>query len=180
MNYSIIDCFMISFLCGIIFGTIYEVFRIIRRMLNIKPLVFICDITFFILAGFFVLSLSLYLGNYIRIYTILGFGAGVFSYICTVGRIMSLLETQIIRFWNATVGALIKHFSNFARNISGRFAHKTNILFRDIYDFFDNTKKKISSLLQINTKKLYNNSNVINIERSGENNVIQAKVRRGR
>lgn len=171
---------MISFLCGIIFGTVYEVFRIIRRMLNIKPLVFICDVTFFILAGFFVLSLSLYLGNYIRIYTILGFGSGVFSYICTVGRIMSLLEIQIIRFWNATAGVLIKRLSNLARNILGRFAHNTNVLFGNIHDFFNNTKKKITSLLQINTKKLYNNSNIINRERSGEKNVIQAKVRRSR
>ena len=171
---------MISFLCGITFGTVYEVLRIIRRILNIKLLLFICDVTFFILAGFFVLSLSLYLGNYIRIYTILGFGAGVFSYICTIGRIMSFIEARIIRFWNATVGVLIKKLFNFVRKSFGRFAHNTNILFMDIHDFFNNTKKKISPLLQINTKKLYNNSNVINIERSGENNVIQAKVRRGR
>ena len=46
--------------------------------------IFVCDVLFFILAAGLVFRLSMVLGNYVRVYTIMGFGAGVFAYIVTI------------------------------------------------------------------------------------------------
>ncbi|MBP1543545.1 MAG: spore cortex biosynthesis protein YabQ [Oscillospiraceae bacterium] len=182
MSYSIIDCFMTAFVCGALFGIVYELFRIIRRILPVMAVTFVCDVCFFICAGFFVFNLSLYLGNYVRIYTILGFGAGVFSYIQTVGRLASVIEAALGKLWAHTFGRLIKKLLHIVGSSIGAFAHKLTANFGRFADFFKRKKKSASTLLQSRHQKLYNSSNDIEKhtgERSGENNVIQASVRRG-
>lgn len=78
MAYSIPDCFMIAFAAGLIFAVVYEILRIVRVMFPFQVVTFVCDIVFFVIAAGAVTKLSLSLGNYIRIYTVLGFGAGDF------------------------------------------------------------------------------------------------------
>lgn len=180
MNYSIPDCFMIAFLCGFIFGAVYELFRIIRRILPLKWVTFLCDIGFFIAAAFAVFNISLYLGNYIRIYTILGFGGGVFAYIQTLGRLVSALESVIGKTVAAFAGVLFKPIR--------AFAHKTAQHFGTINDFLTTKSKKAISLLQFRYKKLYNNKRNITTtidnksdgEILGGKNVINAKVHRNK
>ena len=95
MAYSIPDCFMIAFAAGLIFAVVYEILRIIRIMFPFQVVTFVCDIVFFVIAAGAVTKLSLSLGNYIRIYTVLGFGAGIFTYITTLGRLLNIVENAV-------------------------------------------------------------------------------------
>ena len=95
MAYSIPDCFMIAFAAGLIFAVVYELLRIIRVMFPFQVMTFVCDIVFFVIAAGAVTKLSLSLGNYIRIYTVLGFGAGIFTYITTLGRFLNIVENAV-------------------------------------------------------------------------------------
>ncbi len=180
MSYSIPDCFMIAFFCGTAFGLVYELFRVIRRCFPLKAVTFLCDISFFILAAFLVFNISLYLGNYVRMYTILGFGAGVFTYIQTLGRLFSAIESAI--------GSCLK---SFVRTLSApirAFAHTARPYFRKINDFFTASAKKAFSLLHFNHQKLYNKKRNIttsidernNGEILGGKNVIHAKIYRSK
>lgn len=186
MGYSIIDCTMISLICGAAFGIVYEALRITRRVLPFTAVTFICDILFFIAAAFAVLKLSLYLGNYVRAYTILGFGFGVFAYIQTVGRLISAAERGIILLIKNTVGRLILKIAHLTARIIGAFAHNIAKRFGKIYDFFVMRKKNAVSLLQKQHEKMYNSKRNIalsaevksNGEIVGGKNVIHAKVNR--
>lgn len=184
MTYSIPDCFMIAFLCGAVFGLVYESLRLIRRLLPFKSVTFVCDICFFIIAAFVIFNLSLYLGNHIRIYTILGFGCGVFTYIQTIGRLISALEVALTKLIMRAGKALYKTLS---KPVSA-FAHKIAIQFGKINDFLTTKAKKTFSLLQFKRQKLYNSKRNIttsiddrkNGENFGGNHVIHAKVFRGK
>ena len=180
MAYGILDCFMISAACGFFFGVVYEVLRIIRRIIKLNAVTFICDVLFFIIAGFTVVSLSLYLGNYIRIYTIMGFGAGVFSYIQTLGRICSMLEELLFKLLRNTIGIVFISVAKITRKLIGIIAHKSVCQFRKINDFFVRTKKKSTSLLHFRRGKLYNNKreNIAIGESSRGKHVIQANIKR--
>ncbi len=186
MVFNILDCFMISFICGAFFGLVYEFFRIIRRMFPLTAVIFLCDVCFFITAAFFVFNLSMYIGNYIRVYTLLGFGAGVFTYINTLGRIISFTEMLIINLWNNTVGALIMKLIKRTQNAIGVFAHISANKFRAFDDFSKRTAKKLLSPLHFTPDKMYNvKRNIVSSERrsriaenNGGKNVIQAKIRR--
>ena len=180
MEFGILDCFMISFVCGLAFGLVYEFFRIIRRLVPLNIVIMVCDICFFVAAGFFVFELSMYLGNFVRMYTLLGFGAGVFAYIQTVGRLFALIENTLIRIISRVCGAVFSRIAGLFKKIIGVFAHNIAATFGRFHDFFRRTKKSTSSLLHFNTKKVYNIKR--NIVTSGENiggkNVIQVKIRR--
>lgn len=180
MEFSILDCFMISFVCGLFFGLVYEFFRLIRRIIPVTIVVMVCDICFFVVAGLFVFELSMYLGNFIRLYTLLGFGTGLFAYIQTVGRLFSFVEMLVVRVISVTLGALFVKLSAFIKSIIGIIAHNIAAAFGSFYDFSLRTKKSASSLLHFNTKRVYNVKR--NIETYGENiggnNVIQVKIRR--
>lgn len=187
MEYSIIDCTMISLICGAAFGIVYEVLRIVRRVLPFAAVTFICDMLFFIAAAFAVLKLSLYLGNYVRAYTIIGFGFGVFAYIQTVGRLISAAERGIILLIKSTIGRLILKIARLTARIIGAFAHNIANQFGKIYDFFAVRKKNAVSLLQKRHERLYNKKRNIALSAEvksngkiiGGKNVIHAKVNRG-
>ncbi len=180
MGFSILDCFMISLVCGLFFGLVYECFRILRRLLKLRAVVFICDVCFFIAAGFFVFQLSMYLGNYVRLYTLLGFGMGVFTYIQTIGRVISLLETLILNFLTIIFRRISSLLSATIGKGIGLFAHNVSAAFGRFHDFFCKHKKSATSLLHFKTKRVYNvKRNIINTgENIGGSNVIKAKIRR--
>ena len=188
MSYSIIDCFMISFCCGMVFGLVYELLRAIRRLLPLVTVTIICDIAFFAAAALLVYNLSLALGNYIRIYTLLGFGAGVFTYIQTVGRLVYLVETAVLTILRKTIGALAAAIINKIACAFGAFAHKTTGVFRTIHDFYRKHSENTKKHLQFHAIKMYNSkrhtdlykkqTETINGENIGGKYVIQAKIRR--
>jgi len=128
-----------------------------------------------------VLNLSLYLGNYIRSYTIIGFGAGVFAYIQTLGRLVYALETALIFALDNTIGALLRSVADILRKTIGAFAHKTASQFGKIHDFLAVCRKKSSTLLHFPRTKMYNSKREkITIgESSRGNHVIKAKITRG-
>ena len=180
MTYGIIDCLMISLICGFTFGAVYEILRIIRRIFSFVVITFICDVCFFVLAALFVLRLSLFLGNYVRIYTLFGFGAGIFAYIHTVGRIAGSIEMIIIQLWQKSIGRLLGYISNYLSSAIGAFAHNTGKQFGKIHDFFADKMKKGSTLLHFHPRSMYNSTREkITIgESSRGKNVIKAKITR--
>ena len=180
MNVSIPDCFMIAFAVGLIFGLVYEAIRIVRLILKFRSAVFICDIAFFILAAMAVCKLSEFLGNYVRLYTVLGFGAGVFTYIVTIGRLFNVLESAASVAWRRTLGRLFHKIGSFVRDIIAKTSHKTKVFFVKIHDYLDEQEKKRRERLNLSDKMLYNNEGN-NISSSGEDekaHVIKARIRK--
>ena len=179
MNVSIPDCFMIAFAVGLIFGLVYEAIRIVRLILKFRIAVFICDIAFFILAAMVVCKLSEFLGNYVRLYTVLGFGAGVFTYIVTIGRLFNVLESAASVAWRKTLGKLFHKVGAFAKNTFTRISHRSEEFFVKIHDYWDDHEKKRKERLNLNNKMLYNNEgNNISIGEDEKAHVIKAKVRK--
>lgn len=178
MSYSIPDCFMISFICGLVFGLVYEALRIVRLVLRFKAAVFVCDVLFFVLAAGLVFKLSMVLGNYVRIYTILGFGAGIFAYIVTIGRVLNLIESAAAAVWRKTIGRLARLALKKAKKTFGAFAHMMSGVFGKAADFFSNSQKNLSKRLQSKGKKMYNKDIINNGKGSETGHVIQAKVTR--
>lgn len=178
MNVSIPDCFMIAFFVGLVFGLVYEVLRIIRLILRFKVAVFVCDVFFFVLAAFIVIRLSAALGNFVRIYTIIGFGAGVFAYIVTVGRLLNLIESAASVAWRLTIWKLLKKISAFLKKSFVGISQKVKFGFVKVSKYFSKQPEKRFKHLKSTGKKVYNNKRLDKIG-EGENNVIKASVRRG-
>lgn len=178
MSYSISDCFMIAFAAGFLFGLVYEALRIARLILRFKAAVFVCDTAFFMLAALAVLGLSEELGNYVRVYTVLGFGAGVFAYIVTVGRIFNLAESAAASAWRHTIGQLIHNIGNFAKEFFVKAAHKSQAGFGIIYKYCGSAREKCVKHLQTGRKMMYNKKKQPKIGEGEEVHVITASVRR--
>lgn len=180
MQYSIPDCFFISLLLGLAFGLVYEALRIVRLILRHKAVTFLCDVVFFVLAAMAVFEISLVMGNHIRLYTLLGFGAGVFAYIATVGRLMNVMESAAAVCWRRTLGRFFRFIGRKIRDFFGAFAHIAGSHLDKINNFLLLNFKKAQGYLKKSGKKLYNkeDSNVI-AEGSGNKNVIRATVKRG-
>lgn len=178
MNVSIPDCFMIAFAAGLIFGLVYEAIRIVRLILRFRIAIFLCDIVFFILAAMFVCKLSEFLGNYVRLYTVLGFGAGIFTYIVTIGRIFNVLESAASFAWRRTIGRAFNKLVRFSRKISGKIRHKGQEIFVKIHEYFENLEKKRRERLHLSHKMVYNSVGNDNIGEGEKAHVIKAKVRK--
>lgn len=178
MNISIADCLAIAFAAGFIFGIVYEFFRIIRLILRFNAAVFISDLMFFIAAAFAVLKLSESLGNYVRIYTVIGFGAGVFAYITTLGRVFNLIERAMAVVWRKTIGRLLSKIKNFFGNLIGKIAHKIKAEFVKISEIAFENKKKLSRDLHLKQDVVYNKNRLEKIGEGGNINVIKAVVKR--
>lgn len=177
MEFSIPDCFMLGLLLGLCFAPVYEALRIVRLIFRFKFVVIACDILFFVLAGEAVFRLSLVLGNHIRGYTIAGFGAGIFAYIVTLGRVLNAAESGAAVLWRKTVGRLAKRCSDSIRRGFGAIAQNAKAFFGKVADFFAAGEKKLKEGLILSRRKSYNNKTDIN---NGGNisNVIQAHIRR--
>lgn len=184
MNVSIPDCFMTAFAAGLIFGLVYEAIRIVRLILRFKSAVFICDVAFFILAAMLVCKLSEFLGNYVRLYTVLGFGAGVFAYIVTIGRVFNALESAASLAWRRTIGRAFRKCTGAVKKITGKVYHKIQWIFGKINEYFKNREKNRRERLHLSHKIVYNNMGNENIGAIGaigegeKAHVIKAQVRK--
>ncbi len=179
MAYSIPDCFMAAFAAGLVFALVYEALRIVRILLPFRAVVFVCDILFFLLAAGAVTKLSLVLGNYIRGYTVLGFGAGVFTYVTTLGRLLNRLENAVADTVRSVLKALFGAVGKALRSAFGFIAHRLRGVFGRIHKFSADAVKKLSKPLKTKSGIVYNKrSNIKNSERSETGNVIHAKVKR--
>lgn len=180
MAYSVPDCFMAAFAAGLVFGLVYEVLRIIRLLIPLRTVTFICDILFFLLAATAVTKLSLTLGNYIRGYTVLGFGTGVFCYITTIGRLLNLLENAIMNSIRAVIKAFFRAISQAFRKLFGTIAHKTSLVFGEIHKNISRRLETLRNPLKSKPKIVYNKKRLKdNIGGSDSDHVIKAEVRRG-
>ncbi len=178
MAYSIPDCFMAALICGFAFGLVYEAFRIVRLVLRVKPAVFLCDVLFFALAAEVVFRLSMVLGNYVRIYTLLGFGAGIFAYIATIGRILNLVESAAAIAWRKTIGRAARFITGKIKAAFGIVAQKGSEEFGKAANFLGTAYKNHTPHLQTNPKKMYNKDTQQNTGGSETGHVIKAKVTR--
>lgn len=169
---------MIAFLAGILFGLVYELLRVVRLILRFRAVTFLCDIAFFILAAFFVCKLSEFLGNYVRLYTILGFGAGVFTYIVTLGRLFNSLESAFSIVWRKTMGRLFHKIGSFVRKVMGKISQNGRSAFGKIHKYSTNIAKKRLEHLHLHSEKMYNKKGKIIIGEGEKPNVIKAKVRK--
>ena len=157
MAYSIPDCFMIAFAAGLIFAVVYEILRIVRVMFPFQVVTFVCDIVFF--AGA-VTKLSLSLGNYIRIYTVLGFGAGIFTYITTLGRLLNIVENAVAGAVRSALSAVFRFFGRIFGRLFGAIAHVWAGVFGEINKICLIAEKKLRKPLQKKVKIVYNKENI--------------------
>ena len=179
MNVSIPDCFMIAFAAGLIFGLVYEAIRIIRLILKFRIAVFVCDIAFFILSAMAVCKLSEFLGNYVRLYTVLGFGAGIFTYIVTIGRLFNVLESAASVAWRRTLGRVFHKIRSFIKGTITKTSNKTKEFLGKFHNYLDEQEKKRRERLNLSNKMLYNNEgNNITIGEDEKAHVIKARIRK--
>ena len=150
MAYSIPDCFMIAFAAGLIFAVVYELLRIIRVMFPFQVMTFVCDI--FVIAAGAVTKLSLSLGNYIRIYTVLGFGAGIFTYITTLGRFLNIVENAVAGAVRSALSAVFRFFGRIIGRLFGAIAHVWAGVFGEINKICLSAEKKLRKPLKIRLK----------------------------
>ena len=152
MAYSIPDCFMIAFAAGLIFAVVYEILRIIRIMFPFQVVTFVCDIVFFVIAAGAVTKLSLSLGNYIRIYTVLGFGAGIFTYITTLGRLLNIVENAVAGAVRSALSAVFRFFGRIFGRLFGAIAHVWAGVFGEINKICLSAEKSSANPCKIRLK----------------------------
>ena len=176
MYVSIPDCFMIAFVAGLIFGLLYEALRIVRLILRFKAAVFVCDVLFFVLSAFGIMTLSKGLGNYVRLYTILGFGAGIFTYIVTLGRLLNLAESAASIAWRKTIGRLLHMIGRSMKKALGIMSQKIRLVFGKFSKDYKKFKENHNRHLKNQDKKLYNEKRLDKIGEGEHAHVIKAKV----
>ncbi len=176
--YSIPDCILTAFTVGAFFGLVYEALRIFRVITRNAAVTFICDIVFFVLSAGVCMFLSEMLGNCIRGWTIIGFGAGVFTYIVTIGRIFNIAENAMASAWRKALGKAAKGIRKGTAKVFGTIAQKSKAEIGKVYKHFSTVEEKRRGHLKLSHKKLYNNKRYINVGESEKSNVIKAKVTR--
>lgn len=113
-----------------------------------------------------------------RIYTVLGFGAGVFAYIVTIGRILNLAESAASIAWRKTIGRLIHKIGDSVQKLFGIIVQKSKVLFGKISKHFDNVQENHLKRLQSRHKTLYNRNRLDKTGESEEVHVIKATIKR--
>lgn len=176
MYISIPDCFIISMFVGLCSGLIYEVLRIIRLLFPFKICVFLCDAAFFIISSKIIMMLSEEMGNYVRLYTVLGFGAGVFTYIVTFGRLLNRAENAVSNAWRRALTRVFKALSKLFCSVFGTITHKTKSIFSQIAEYRRKMAKKPLYDLKSNNEIVYNDKRLEKI--GGKTEAIKATVRR--
>lgn len=109
--------FVYSLALGIFLGFAYDVFRIIRMVINSRNIaVFIQDVLYFILSGgvTFLFVLSVNSGNS-RFYILAGEGIGWIAYHLTIGEVIYKCSNKTVNFVKSKIAAfknkLLKKFS---------------------------------------------------------------------
>lgn len=180
MSFSVPECFMAAFAAGLAFALVYELLRIVRLILPLKAVTFVCDILFFLLAALAVTRLSVSLGNYVRWSTVFGFGAGVFTYVNTLGRLLNILENAIAHAVRSALSGLFRMLGNSCAKFFRAIAHRASGVFGEISKNCSNNVKKLSGHLKKPPKIVYNKeSRKDNSGGSETGHVIKAQVRRG-
>lgn len=174
------ELFMLAFAAGLVFALVYEALRIVRIIFPLKAVVFVCDVLFFIAAAFAVVRLSISLGNYVRGCIVFGFGAGIFAYVTTVGRILNLLENAIAGAVRSVLSGIFGFFARICRKCFSPIAQKLSCLFGKIAKLYDSAGKKRVRGLKKDTHMVYNKESVKENNGGSESgHVIVAKVRKG-
>lgn len=116
MNESTITTQMIIFafscMLGVVLGILYDVFRIIRMVINSKSVaIFIGDIVYFVISGIitfvFVLKLN---GGESRFYILAGEGIGWIAYHLTLGNAVYKYSAKTSKKLNSNIKKIIKKF----------------------------------------------------------------------
>lgn len=180
MSYTVPECFMAAFAAGLIFSLVYEALRIIRVVFPPRAVTFVCDVLFFLLAAVAVTRLSMALGDHIRWSAVFGFGAGIFAYINTIGRILNLLENAVANAVRSALSAAFRWIRRIAAGIFGAIAHTASGVFGKITKIHSSYVKKHRKPLQNSHEIVYNKeSPEENSGGSETGHVIKAQVRRG-
>lgn len=97
---SQIYAFLVTVYGGFVLGFIYDVFKVIRRILKLRKVFSnIADIIFWII-GTIVMLYFMYISNYveIRLYSFLGFAIGVLSYNLLLSQFITKALIKIYQF----------------------------------------------------------------------------------
>ena len=104
--------FVYSLALGIFLGFAYDIFRIIRMVINLRNIaIFIQDVLYFILSGgvTFLFVLSVNSGNS-RFYILAGEGIGWIAYHITIGEDIYKCSNKTVNFVKSKIAALKNKF----------------------------------------------------------------------
>ena len=104
--------FVYSLALGMFLGFAYDIFRIIRMVINSRNIaIFIQDVLYFILSGgvTFLFVLSVNSGNS-RFYILAGEGLGWIAYHITIGEIIYKCSNKTVNFVKSKIAALKNKF----------------------------------------------------------------------
>ena len=104
--------FVYSLALGMFLGFAYDIFRIIRMVINSRNIaIFIQDVLYFILSGgvTFLFVLSVNSGNS-RFYILAGEGIGWIAYHITIGEIIYKCSNKTVNFVKSKITALKNKF----------------------------------------------------------------------
>lgn len=104
--------FVYSLALGMFLGFAYDIFRIIRMVINSRNIaIFIQDVLYFILSGgvTFLFVLSVNSGNS-RFYILAGEGIGWIAYHITIGEIIYKCSNKTVNFVKSKIAALKNKF----------------------------------------------------------------------
>lgn len=118
----------IFLILGICIGLLFDIFRISRRVFKTPNIIiYIEDISFWILTGFLILyTIGVFTNGEIRLYMILMIFIGAFLYFISISKYFILLNTKILNFIKSTINFLLiplRKTLNIVRktlNITGR------------------------------------------------------------
>ena len=90
--------FVICFLCGVIIGIFFDIFRILRKSFKTPDLVtYIEDIIFGIITGVFLIFILFVLNNgQLRFYIFFGLALGIILYLITLSKIFIKINVTVI------------------------------------------------------------------------------------
>lgn len=102
--------FVVYFVCGIIIGIFFDIFRILRKSFNTPDIItYIEDALFWMITGIFLLwvlfSIS---GGQLRIYQIVSLSIGIIIYMLLVSKFFIKINVKIITFIKNIVYKIIK------------------------------------------------------------------------
>lgn len=178
--FSVPDCLLAGFAAGLLFGLVYEALRCVRVFIPARWVAFVCDIAFFLLAAAAVTELSTALGNYIRWSTVFGFGAGVFTYVTTVGRLLNIVENAVAHAVQSALSSLLRGARKLLAKFFGSIAQSIARGFGEISKIYTANVKKLHKPLKNPRRIVYNKESRKDNNGGSENrHVIKAKVRRG-
>lgn len=178
VNTPIIEQILSFIICGVAIGVLYEPLRVLRLLIKHRSILTgIEDTLFFSLCGFLLFGLSMNVGNgQFRLVYLISACIGAFAYYFTLGRVVRLIYSLLIKFISKILSFLLKPI----KKILGIIVLKIKRLFVGLYEKIRKSGQKSFSHLKNSTEILYNKL-CIKKERSKENDIrvkIKAKVKK--